>query len=372
MDLKNISDDTLHAETIRLFGRERTAIAEAVEYLAEVSRRRSYLKYGVPSLYRYGMTHLGLSEFSALQRSRAARLAAEFPEAIAKLRDGRLTLCAASEAWRAFEEQRRLAAEIEQAPELGSAATTPAPVQASMPGIEANSTPTQARPLARTEKRAVLQSLEGRSRDEIRKTLSAIRPGSGATRPRPRAAWMGHQGEWRELRLHFSEAERIQLDRLRSLLSHKIPGGDLTEVVMRLVAEGLERHDPERVEARAMKRREKRASEPAAPPARPPVPDRDALINHGQGSKSPNRVPIPAAIRRQVLIRDGLRCQYPAWHGHGRCLSSWSVDVDHVLPRSHGGPNSPGNLRAACAAHNRNRQWIERSTDTGNPSPRRE
>ena len=71
MDLKNISDDTLHAETIRVFGRERTAIAEAVEYLAEVSRRRSYLKYGVPSLYRYGMTHLGLSEFSALQRSRA-------------------------------------------------------------------------------------------------------------------------------------------------------------------------------------------------------------------------------------------------------------------------------------------------------------
>ena len=87
MDLKNIPDDRLHSETIRVFARERTAIADAVEYLAEVSRRRSYLKYGVPSLYRYGMTHLGLSEFSALQRSRAARLAAELPETIAKLRD---------------------------------------------------------------------------------------------------------------------------------------------------------------------------------------------------------------------------------------------------------------------------------------------
>src|SRR3990172_4257969 len=90
MDLKNLSDHRLHAETIRAFGRERTAIAEAVGYLAEVSRRRSYLKYGVPSLYRYGMTHLGLSEFSALQRSRAARLAAEFPETVAKLRDRKL------------------------------------------------------------------------------------------------------------------------------------------------------------------------------------------------------------------------------------------------------------------------------------------
>src|SRR3989338_7373537 len=154
MDLKNISDDTLHAETIRVFGRERTAIAEAVEYLAEVSRRRSYLKYGVPSLYRYGMTHLGLSEFSALQRSRAARLAAELPETIAKLRDGKLTLCAASEAWRAFEERRRLAAGAERAPELGpgaaaaglvaaspGAAAPPAPVQAPLPGVAPGSTP---------------------------------------------------------------------------------------------------------------------------------------------------------------------------------------------------------------------------------------
>src|SRR3990167_6000945 len=122
MDLKNLSDHRLHAETIRAFGRERTAIAEAVGYLAEVSRRRSYLKYGVPSLYRYGMTHLGLSEFSALQRSRAARLAAELPETIAKLRDGKLTLCAASEAWRAFEERSRLAGEGGGGPEAGAGA----------------------------------------------------------------------------------------------------------------------------------------------------------------------------------------------------------------------------------------------------------
>jgi len=223
MEFKNLSDDRLHAETIRVFARERTAIADAVEYLAEVSRRRSYLKYGVPSLYRYGMTHLGLSEFSALQRSRAARLAAEFPETISKLRDGKLTLCAASEAWRAFEEQRRLATEAERAPKPGpeaaaapgtaaaelklTAAAAPelrpgaaagglgvaaaAPVQETLPGIEPSSTPsveppTLPRPLAQTEKRAVLQSLEGRSRDEIRKTLSAIRPVSGAARPRPR------------------------------------------------------------------------------------------------------------------------------------------------------------------------------------------
>ena len=123
------------------------------------------------------------------------------------------------------------------------AAAPPAPVQAPLPGVAPGPTPTLrpsveppplARPLARTEKRAVLQSLEGRSRDEIRKTLSALRPDSGAARPRPRATWMGHQGEWRELRLHLSEKERIQLDRPRSLLSHRIPGGDFTEVVLRL------------------------------------------------------------------------------------------------------------------------------------------
>src|SRR3990167_2563369 len=134
MNFKTLADDKLHLETIRVFGRERTAIADAVEYLAQVSRRRCYLKFGVPSLYRYGMTHLGLSEFSALQRSRAARLAAEFPETIAKLREGKLTLCAASEAWRAFEEQRKLS--TEPGPEVGPVvAAAPAPVQASLPEL---------------------------------------------------------------------------------------------------------------------------------------------------------------------------------------------------------------------------------------------
>src|SRR3990172_1834893 len=102
---QDLSDSELHGETVRAFGREREAIAEAVACLAEVSRRRLYLQYGVPSLYRYGMTYLGLSEFASLQRARAARLAAEFPETIDKLRSGRLTLCAAAEAWQAFGER---------------------------------------------------------------------------------------------------------------------------------------------------------------------------------------------------------------------------------------------------------------------------
>lgn len=53
---------------------------------------------------------------------------------------------------------------------------------------------------------------------------------------------------------------------------------------------------------------------------------------------------VPPASRREVLRRDGHRCQY--------CGSSSFLTIDHVLPRSRGGPHSWENVVAACNACN--------------------
>ncbi len=49
---------------------------------------------------------------------------------------------------------------------------------------------------------------------------------------------------------------------------------------------------------------------------------------------------IPPASRREILRRDGHRCQY--------CGSSSALTIDHVLPRSRGGSHSWENVVAAC------------------------
>lgn len=55
-------------------------------------------------------------------------------------------------------------------------------------------------------------------------------------------------------------------------------------------------------------------------------------------------------LRLYVLERDGWRCQLE-W-APGRKCGAIASHVDHVIPRSVGGTDHPGNLRAACAACN--------------------
>lgn len=51
-------------------------------------------------------------------------------------------------------------------------------------------------------------------------------------------------------------------------------------------------------------------------------------------------------LRELILVRDDGLCQVPLADGR-TCLQPAS-HVDHVLPRSRGGDDSPANLRAAC------------------------
>ena len=56
---------------------------------------------------------------------------------------------------------------------------------------------------------------------------------------------------------------------------------------------------------------------------------------------------IPPALRRQVLRRDGGRCQVPG------CRHATFVDVHHLRPRSEGGAHTLENLVTLCGAHHR-------------------
>jgi hypothetical protein len=57
--------------------------------------------------------------------------------------------------------------------------------------------------------------------------------------------------------------------------------------------------------------------------------------------------PIPPALRRRVMRRDGERCRVPG------CRHAVFTDVHHIRPRSEGRENAIENLVTLCSAHHR-------------------
>ncbi|HEY6559934.1 MAG TPA: hypothetical protein VI072_21770 [Polyangiaceae bacterium] len=88
MTPSSVSDSELLARIPELLTPERSAIADVIEHLAEVDRRRLYLEQACSSLHEFCIERLGYSEDEALERVRVAHLAQRLPRVLAELRDG--------------------------------------------------------------------------------------------------------------------------------------------------------------------------------------------------------------------------------------------------------------------------------------------
>jgi 5-methylcytosine-specific restriction endonuclease McrA len=143
-----------------------------------------------------------------------------------------------------------------------------------------------------------------------------------------------------------SRAFLDKVARAKDGLSHALPGATTEQVLEAALDLLLERQA--RAKSLVKRPRSARAgaataiatSEPLAPAA-PSTAEQD-------GSEGG----VPAAIEREVRLRDGDRCQFPLDAG-GVCGSTWQVQLDHLVPRALGGPTTAANLRCACSFHNR-------------------
>ena len=92
--LAALSDDELIERVNDLAACERRASAALVRSLVELDSRSLYLREGCPSLFAYCTQVLHLSEGSAYNRIEAARAARRYPEVLAALERGDVTLTA--------------------------------------------------------------------------------------------------------------------------------------------------------------------------------------------------------------------------------------------------------------------------------------
>jgi hypothetical protein len=130
--------------------------------------------------------------------------------------------------------------------------------------------------------------------------------------------WVG--GEFRE-----------ELEAVRTLLGHAVPGGKLEDVLLHVL----------RAQRKVIERRRYGSPQPAKKKAETPPP----------GDSAANPDYIPAAVRREVYEREGGTCAYVG-EGHRRCGSTLRLEYQHIVPVARGGRSTLENVTFFCRAHN--------------------
>ena len=337
-------------------GEERHRQVDFLLYLDPFDSRGAWREAGHGSLWTYCLRELALREGAAGRRIGAMRVLREFPRLEAPLRDGRLSVTTAvtlrpvltpenldemvaRAAHKSDEETRYLVAALQP---------RPAPREGIRRLPEPAPRPPEVRPVDIGAPAPLVEA------EPEPFALAAPPPPRLPGRPslEPVSA-----DEW-SLRVTVDGAFREELETLKCLLSHKIPGGELSAVLREAVRCAIEKHGKRRGAVEPQRQRKPVATSPASP------------------GHPGEREPIPAAVKRAVWERDGGRCTFASPDGH-RCDSRWRLELDHIRPSALGGPSTVANLRIRCRAHNAlhaeetfGREHMARFTGEGRPTPR--
>src|SRR5262245_59302969 len=92
LNLRSVSDEVLHSQSLTAAANVKAATLALLEHLAVVDRRRLYSARGYSSLWDFVHKGLGYSEAQASDRVAAVRVMAKVPEVRAELQAGRLSL----------------------------------------------------------------------------------------------------------------------------------------------------------------------------------------------------------------------------------------------------------------------------------------
>jgi hypothetical protein len=265
-------------------------MANIVAHLAELDARPAVLARGYASLFQYCLEHLRFSEDEACRRIETARLSRRFPAILAALATGNVTL-------------------------------------SSLALLKPHITVENSEQL--------LAGIAGRSCRSAKEWLAARFPTPDLLeriRQRP-ASKLEPLSEARfALQVTISRSLKDELELVRDLMRHRNPNGDLERVLADAVAALRSKLEKEKLGATTKPR-----SDANRAPSKPP---KAAASRH-----------IPAAIKRVIVAKDGVRCSFVGLDGR-RCGCQAFLEFDHVEPVGLDGGHGEDNVRILCRAHN--------------------
>jgi 5-methylcytosine-specific restriction endonuclease McrA len=343
MNFAHLSSHALTAKLGELLADERQTIVAFVLHLAELERRQLHLELGYPNLYGFCIDRLKLTRGATYRRVTAARLVARYPEIAEYLRDGRLCLTTLAllddvlddsnvrevlerAAGRTEEQTKVLVAALKPQPaprDLFQRLPAPRAAAQCAAALTAASCPAPAVPAA--EAGALIAPPANAPEAQVATALQAnfaspVPARRAAAAPQPISA------DQYVLRVTIGQELADDLKKVKALLSHSIPDGNL-EAVLHACVRNMIAH---------CEKRRMGSDEPRPRKVKQPPKDRG----------------VPVEVSREIWKRDGGTCAYLAPDGK-RCGSDYQVEVHHLQPYARKGPPTVENLQIRCRAHNR-------------------
>jgi hypothetical protein len=336
----HLADHVLLRTLTAVVTQDRVTTAELLALIAEVDRRGLFRSEGYPSMFRYCVGRLGMSEDMAYKRIQAARKAREIPAIFSAIADGRLHLTAVvllrpyltpsngAELLSAASGKSKAEVELLIADRFPreDVPTTLTPIPSVLP-VQAAETfggesPAPAEPAeppqdcgANVDDQLVPEPVVPEKSVPI--AVSMVPP-----MPQRRVAPLSPRRF--ELKLTISQEFHDKLMRAEELLSHAVPSGDIPQLLERALDELISKQEKLQLAATGRPRM-------------------------ARGSGNPRYICAP--VKRAVRKRDRGQCTYISGRGH-RCGARKFLQYDHVIPVARGGISTVENLRLRCRAHN--------------------
>lgn len=362
--LAELSDADLLAGAKKLALDERRTTAALIAHLVEIDNRKLYLGEACGSLFIYCTRGLHLSEPAAYNRIVAARAARRFPAVLASLEQGLVHLTAvrvlapvltpanhrellSAATGKSKHEVEEIVARLRPQPDVPNRIRKipAAAAQTATATATAAAAPGPARGLfentADPNPERTAEAHAGAARDVTGGSVAESPAKSTTERHGERAVVVPLAVERYKIQFTAGPETRDNLRRAQALLRHRIPDGDLAQVIGLALDRLVRDLEKRKFAATGQPRRNARGAnavrrEPAASPSR----QAPARSRH-----------IPAEVRRAVWERDGGRCAFVSAHGE-RCTERGALEFDHIQPHADGGGAAEDNVRLLCRQHN--------------------
>ncbi len=382
--LGDLTNDELLARLNAHVGNGHVWQARLLEYLGEVEVRRLDRENAYSSMWDFCIRKLGMSEGEAHRRIAVARVVRRFPRALALLERGEVHLSAVY----ALREHLRGENHEELLREAIGKSTqeVKAMIAARFPR------PDVANCIEPVAPQVQLAVVSPHASEEFRPSAA----GSVGAETRPKIEPLSATRY--RVELTVSADVKAKLERIKDLMRHRNPAGDLEIVLDASLDLLLAKLERQRLGKVSRPNRLKRAEPPmgAAEHAGTHAPDRgadagksaaaDAMVTRAKQRgddvmDTVRRRHIPREVRRQVFARDGEQCSYLDTQGN-RCPARAFLELDHIHAKALGGADDAANLRVRCRAHNQHhaeqvfgREHVAarihlRQLKYGSPSPR--
>ncbi|MGZ4198789.1 MAG: HNH endonuclease, partial [Thermoleophilia bacterium] len=179
--------------------------------------------------------------------------------------------------------------------------------------------------VSREEKAKAIETIENQSELKAEQSLMSLFPENASQVNRERVTVINENVQ--RLALNHTNEAMADLQRIKELLSHIIPGGETAEVLAYLYKDFIKRNDP--------------------------LAKKAATKNTATPNTNATGAPLARRASRKVVIQeaDGC-CSFRDPVTGRRCGNRVRVEQDHVIPRANGGDDSIQNARLLCRAHN--------------------